>query len=57
MEGSIAPLRRDWLPARSSEGAAMTTCRIAGITLGALALVIVLSQVPDMIRYYRMTQM
>lgn len=57
MESAIAPLRRDWLPAQRREGAAMTTCRLAGITLGALALIIVLSQVPDMIRYYRMTQM
>jgi hypothetical protein len=57
MESAIAPPRQDWLQARRSEGAAMTTCRIAGITLGALALIIVLSQVPDMIRYYRMTQM
>ena len=57
MEGAIAPLRQDWLPAKRREGAAMTTCRIAGYTLGALALVIVLSQVPDIIRYYRMAQM
>ena len=57
MEGAIVPRRQNWLPARHSEGAAMTTCRIAGYTLGALALVIVLSQIPDLIRYYRMTQM
>jgi hypothetical protein len=54
MEGSIAPLRQDWMPARGGGGAMMTTCRIAGITLGAVALVIVLSQMPDMIRHYRM---
>jgi hypothetical protein len=57
MESAIAPRRRDWLPARVAEGAAMTTCRIAGITLGVLGLVVVLSQVPDLIRYYRMTRM
>jgi len=57
MEGAIAPLRQDWLPSKHREGAAMTTCRIAGYTLGALALVVVLSQVPDIIRYYRMAQM
>jgi hypothetical protein len=53
MNTAIAPLREDWLPARSGGGAAMTACRIAGITLGAVALVIVLSQVPAMIRHYR----
>jgi hypothetical protein len=57
MESAIAPPRQDWLPASRSEGARMTTCRIAGITLGAVVLAIVLSQVPDMIRYYRMSQM
>ena len=36
---------------------AMTGCRIAGITLGALFLGIVLSQVPDLIRYFRMSSM
>ena len=57
MERAIAPLRQDWLPARSRQSAAMTACRIGGITLGALALVVALSQVPDMIRHYRMTQL
>ncbi|MGD9614050.1 MAG: hypothetical protein AB7H90_12515 [Alphaproteobacteria bacterium] len=56
MERAIAPLRRDWLPARRGGGAAMTTCRIAGITLGAVALVVVLSQLPDMVRHYRTTR-
>jgi hypothetical protein len=55
MNTAIAPLREDWLPAQRSGGAVMTTCRIAGITLGAVALVIVLSQMPDMIRHYRKT--
>jgi hypothetical protein len=32
-------------------------CQIAGITIGALFLGIVLSQVPDMIRYARMSSM
>ena len=54
MEGSIAPLGPDWLPQRGG-GAARTAGRIAGITLGALALVVVMSQVPAMIRYCRMT--
>jgi hypothetical protein len=35
----------------------MTACRIAGIALGAVVLGVVLSQVPDIIRYVRMTQM
>ena len=54
MEGSIAPLGKDWLPAQRSGGVARTAGRIAGITLGALALVIAMSQVPAMIRHYRM---
>lgn len=57
MEGAVAVRRRDRLPVREGEGSAMTTCRIAGLTIGALALVIVLSQIPDLVRYYRMTQM
>jgi hypothetical protein len=57
METAIAPVRQDWLPDRNRQGAAMTTCRIAGIALGALCLGIVLSQIPDIVRYYRMTQM
>jgi hypothetical protein len=35
----------------------MTACRVAGIALGAVVLGIVLSQVPDIIRYVRMSQM
>ncbi len=57
MQGAIAARRQDWLPTQRSDSAAMTTCRIAGYTLGALVLVIALSQIPDLIRYYRMTQM
>jgi hypothetical protein len=54
MEGSIAPLGKDWLPSQRSGGAMRAAGRIAGITLGALTLVIVMSQVPAMIRHYRM---
>jgi hypothetical protein len=57
MQRAIAPRRQGSQPAQRGEGGAMTTCRVAGYTLGALALLIVLSQVPDMIRYYRMAQM
>jgi len=35
----------------------MTGCRIAGLALGALVLGIVLSQVPDIIHYIRISQM
>jgi hypothetical protein len=44
MESAIAPLRQDWLPASRIEGAGMTPCRIAGITLGAMVLAVVLSR-------------
>jgi tetrahydromethanopterin S-methyltransferase subunit F len=57
MDRSIAPLQEDRLPARNRQDAAMTACRIAGITVGAVLFAIVLSQVPDIIRYIRMTRM
>lgn len=35
----------------------LTACSIAGIAAGMLVLGIVLSQVPDLIRYFRMSSM
>jgi hypothetical protein len=35
----------------------VTGCRLAGITVGVLVLGIVLSQIPDLIRFFRMSNM
>lgn len=35
----------------------MTACQLAGIALGALVLGIVLTQVPDLVRYFRISNM
>jgi hypothetical protein len=35
----------------------MTTCRIAGFAIGGIVLGIVLSQIPDIIRYIRISSM
>lgn len=58
MSSAIVPQPGRRLPeVRRTQDTGLTACHIAGIALGAVVLGIVLSQVPDMIRYYRMTQM
>lgn len=49
------PRGQAWPPQATQAG--MTTCRAAGIALGALVVAIVVSQIPDLIRYLRMSSM
>lgn len=58
MTHAVVPRQQGQLPrAGHTPSVGMSTCRIAGIALGVLVLGIVLSQIPDLIRYTRMTQM
>ena len=57
MDNPIVARRQAWLTERDRQGSGMSTCRIAGLTLGALFVGIVLSQVPDIIRYVRIARM
>jgi hypothetical protein len=41
----------------SEQPRVMTGCRVAGLMLGVLVLGIVLSQIPDIIRYIRISSM
>ena len=52
-------MKSNWPPQALESGgnAGMTTCRVAGITLGALVVAIVISQIPDLIRDIRMSSM
>jgi hypothetical protein len=44
-------------PESRQQGRTMSACSIAGITLGALVLGFVLINVPDIIRYIRISSM
>ena len=58
MTNAIMPRQQRQRPVSGqAHSAGMTACRVAGVALGVLVLGIVLSQVPDVIRYVRMSQM
>ena len=44
-------------PWRGSSSAPMTGCRVAGWTLGALVLGLVLMNIPDLLRYIKIRNM
>jgi len=44
-------------PRRSSSAAPMTGCRVAGWTIGALVLGLVLMNIPDLLRYIKIRNM
>ncbi|HTV90254.1 MAG TPA: hypothetical protein VME41_14665 [Stellaceae bacterium] len=56
MPNAIVPNKSGSLQ-MDGQGAGMTSCRVVGIALGALVLGIVLSQIPDIIRYIRISNM
>jgi tetrahydromethanopterin S-methyltransferase subunit F len=49
--------RNQLQPQLTEPEAGVTPCRMAGMILGMLLVGIVLSQVPDLIRYFRMSSM
>lgn len=59
MENAIVTRKEGAAPmvATPASPAAITGCRIAGMAVGALVVGIVLSQIPDLIRYFRISNM